>query len=275
MNSQANTRAPSRWVALAMLGGAFGALLWLERRRPLRGWRDPSRHRVARNVSVGLITAVAVMPLERVVAKALAKTVEQRGWGIVPRLPVGRATRSAVALLLMDYTLYLWHILLHRVPLLWRCHVAHHADLDLDVSTALRFHFGEFILSVPWRAAQIVLIGVSRPLLSLWGLLTLLEVMFHHSNLRLPLRVENVLCRLIATPRLHGIHHSIIDAQRQSNFSSGLTVWDFVHRTAKVDVPQQSIVIGLPEYRTVQQVTLDRTLLMPFEGSAATDVGTA
>ena len=102
---------------------------------------------MARNLAVGAITAVAVMPLEGAVAKALAKTVERRGWGVVPRLPVGAATRTIIALLLMDYTLYLWHVLLHRVPLLWRCHVAHHADLDLDVSTALRFHFAEFVLS--------------------------------------------------------------------------------------------------------------------------------
>jgi sterol desaturase/sphingolipid hydroxylase (fatty acid hydroxylase superfamily) len=168
----------------------------------------------------------------------------------------------------MDYTLYAWHILLHRVPLLWRCHAAHHADLDLDASTALRFHFAEFVLSVPWRAAQIALLGVARKPLALWRSLTLVEVMFHHANLRLPVRFEDMLSRLIVTPRLHGIHHSVVGEQRNSNFSSGLTAWDFLHRTIRRDVPQQAITIGLPEYRGVAEVTLGRTLAIPFEPGA-------
>src|SRR3546814_2584537 len=107
----------------------------------------------------------------------------------------------------MYYTLYVWHLLLHRVPLLWRCHVAHHVDLDLDASTALRFHFAELALSVPWRAAQIVLIGVSPRALSVWQTALLLSVLFHHSNARLPPAMERRLNRLIVTPRMHGIHH--------------------------------------------------------------------
>ena len=174
----------------------------------------------------------------------------------------------AAAVVLLDYTLYLWHVLTHRVPLLWRFHVVHHIDLDLDATTALRFHFAELVVSVPWRAAQIVALGVSREAMSLWRMLTLLEVMFHHSNLRLPARLENVLCRLIVSPRLHGIHHSVVAGQRNSNFSSGLTLWDFLHGTARLDVPQQSIAIGLPEYRSVDQVTLGRTLAIPFKPGA-------
>lgn len=250
-----------------MLTAAFGALLWGERRRSLRRWHDPSRRRIARNLAVGALTVAAVMPLEKVTS-ALATTVEERRWGLVPRLPVSHVAKTALALLLMDYTLYVWHILLHRVPLLWRCHSAHHADVDLDVSTAARFHFTEFVLSVPWRAAQILSIGVSRKTLSLWGALTLLEVMFHHSNLRLPAGREALLCRVIVTPRLHGIHHSVVDEQRESNFSSGLTIWDFLHRTLRLHVPQPSITIGLPEYRRAEQVTLVRTLVMPFHRPA-------
>src|SRR5262249_54996648 len=106
---------------------------------------------------------------------------------------------------LLDYTLYLWHVLTHRVPLLWRFHQAHHVDLGMDASTALRFHFGEMVLSVGWRAGQVVLIGVSPLALSVWQTATLMEIMFHHSNVELPIEVEQWLCRLVVTPRMHGI----------------------------------------------------------------------
>jgi sterol desaturase/sphingolipid hydroxylase (fatty acid hydroxylase superfamily) len=254
------------WLAPAALGAAFLALLYLERRRPLRAWRDVSRERrIARNVAVGAVTAMAALPLELKVANAVAQFGERRGLGVIPRLPLPRPVRLALTLLLLDYTLYIWHILLHRVPLLWRCHAAHHADLDLDVSTSARFHFAELVLSLPWRIAQILLLGVSRNTLSLWGALTILEVMFHHSNVRLPPRFEARLRWLIVTPRLHGIHHSTLQQHQRSNFSSGLTIWDLVHRTARFDVPQHAITIGLPEYGSVDRVTLVRTLAIPFD----------
>ena len=168
--------------------------------------------------------------------------------------------------MLLDYTLYVWHVLLHRVPLLWRLHLAHHVDLDLDVSTALRFHFGEFIASIPWRLAQVAIIGVPPRTLALWRALTLAEVAFHHANLRLPLPSERLLALLIVTPRLHGIHHSVVRAERDSNFSSGLTLWDRLHGTLRTDVPQEKITIGVPPYAEPGDVTLGKTLALPFVG---------
>jgi 2-haloalkanoic acid dehalogenase type II len=241
--------------AVALLG-LVGAILWLERRRPLRRRVDPGPRRLARNFAIAALTAAAVAVVERPLISRLAEETAKRRWGLVPRLGLPPRVQAALVLALMDYTLYCWHILLHRVPLLWRCHRAHHADLDLDASTAARFHFAEFMLSVPWRAAQVVLIGVSPRLLDLWAKLTLAEVVFHHSNLRLPLALERLLSRLIMTPRLHGIHHSTVREERDSNFSSGLTVWDLVHGTCRADVPQASIVIGLPEYQEPQKATL-------------------
>jgi sterol desaturase/sphingolipid hydroxylase (fatty acid hydroxylase superfamily) len=158
-----------------------------------------------------------------------------------------------------------WHVLLHRVPFLWRAHLAHHIDRDLDVSTALRFHFAEFLASVPWRAAQIALIGVREQELVLWQRLTLVEVMFHHSNLRLPLALERALALLIVTPRLHGIHHSTRRAERDRNFSSGLTLWDRLHGSWLAGVPQDEITIGVPPYRKPSDVTLRKTLAVPFK----------
>lgn len=167
-------------------------------------------------------------------------------------------------ILMLDYTLFLWHVLLHRVPLLWRFHEVHHSDLDLDATTALRFHFGELALSVPWRAAQILLIGVRGRTLRLWQQLTLASVLFHHSNVRLPLWLERLLVRIVVTPRMHGIHHSIAEAETNSNWSSGLTVWDRLHGTLRLDRPQAAVVIGLPAYRRKKELVLPRLIAMPF-----------
>lgn len=150
------------------------------------------------------------------------------------------------ALLLLDYTLYLWHILLHRMPALWRWHQVHHRDRDLDVSTALRFHAMELLWSVPWRAGQVLLIGADPATLRVWGQLTLAEVMFHHSNLRLPPALEILLRPLIVTPARHGLHHASDGQLQHANFSSGLAVWDDLHGTTAPSVPQERITIGLP-----------------------------
>ena len=164
----------------------------------------------------------------------------------------------------MDYTLYLWHVLVHRVSWLWRFHVVHHCDLDMDASTALRFHAGEMAISVPYRAAQVALIGVAPRPLSIWQTFLFVSILFHHSNLHLPLWLEHFLAPLIVTPRMHGIHHSIIEKETNSNWSSGLTVWDWLHGTLRLDVPQDEIDIGVPAYRHPNGVTLPRLVEMPF-----------
>lgn len=183
---------------------------------------------------------------------------------MLKRLDLPAWVEAPLAVILMDYALYLWHILLHRVPLLWRFHVAHHVDLDLDLTTALRFHFGELTLSVPWRAAQIVLLGASPLSLSCWQTATFLSVLFHHSNVKLPVALERRLNRFIVTPRMHGIHHSIVPEETGSNWSSGLTLWDRLHGTLRLDVPQDAITIGVPAYRQPDELTLRKVLAMPF-----------
>lgn len=236
----------ARWVAPALLCAAFLALRVLEVRRPLRPRTAPLGQRLLSNAATGALAAVAAWAPSALVLRPATAVVERRGWGLVPRLPLPPALRPVAALVLMDYTLYLWHVLLHRVPLLWRSHRVHHADGELDVSTALRFHAAELVCSVPWRAAQVLLIGVPRRTLSLWGVLTLAEVMFHHANVRLPLRSERALGRLLVTPRQHGIHHDRVATHQATNLSSGLSIWDRLHGTVGPELPQQSLVMGLP-----------------------------
>jgi sterol desaturase/sphingolipid hydroxylase (fatty acid hydroxylase superfamily) len=244
--------------------GAAGLLVWLERRRPLRRAVEPKPRREARNLAVAAAGAVALSLTEKPLAEALTSLVERRRWGLLKVLRLPRWVEVALALVLLDYTLYLWHVLTHRVPFLWRFHLVHHVDLDLDASTALRFHFAELIASVPWRAAQILVIGVSPLAFSVWQTCLLLSILFHHSNVRLPVEIERRLNRLVVTPRMHGIHHSDVKAETDSNWSSGLTVWDWLHGTLRLDVPQSEITIGVPAYRDARELSLTQILKLPF-----------
>lgn len=252
------------WVSAPLVLGAFGALLWLERRRPLRRAIEPKLTREARNLAVAAVSAAALQLAERPAIEPLTALVERRRWGLLKRVRLPVWLEVALAIGLLDYTLYLWHVLTHRLPFLWRFHVVHHVDLDLDASTALRFHFAELALSVPWRAAQVSLLGVSPLSFSVWQTLLFLSIMFHHSNLRLPINFERRLNRLIVTPRMHGIHHSIVREETDSNWSSGLTLWDYLHGTLRLNVPQEEITIGVPAYRQPEEVGLLEILVMPL-----------
>ncbi len=259
----AESKVPG-WLSGLLVGGTLCALLWLERRRPLRRAVEPKGRRNARNLAVAALSAAAIQLAEKPITQPLTGLVERRRWGLLKRLSLPVWLEVPLAVALLDYTLYLWHVLVHQVPFLWRFHQPHHVDLDLDASTALRFHFAEMVASVPWRAAQVVVIGVSPLALSVWQTATLVEILFHHSNVELPVEVERWLCRLIVTPRMHGIHHSVVPEETGSNWSSGLTVWDWLHGTLRLNVPQDAITIGVLAYRAAEEVTLPHVLAMPF-----------
>ncbi|MDQ6733900.1 MAG: sterol desaturase family protein [Nitrospirota bacterium] len=244
--------------------GTFALLFYLERRRPLRRIVESPIRRTGRNLAMAGLAAVALRLAEQPVTQKLTTLVESRRWGLLRMAGLPNWMDAVIAVLLLDYTLYLWHVLTHRVPWLWRMHVVHHVDLDLDASTALRFHVAELFVSILWRAGQILCIGVRQRTLSLWQALTLLSVLFHHSNVRLPVALERRLVHFIVTPRMHGIHHSIVDNETNSNWSSGLTIWDRLHGTLRLDVPQSAITIGVPAYRAPADVRLCSLLMMPF-----------
>lgn len=253
------------WITGIFVAGTFLALTWFERKRPLRKSVEPKPVHGARNLTIAGIGAVSLALCEDPVARPLARWSARRRAGLLPalRLPVWLDTIEAVVLL--DYTLYLWHVLTHKVPWLWRLHAAHHVDLDLDASTAIRFHFGELTQSVAWRAAQIVVIGASPLALSVWQALLLVSILFHHSNIRLSARAERRLCWFVVTPRMHGIHHSTRRTETDSNWSSGLSLWDRIHGTLKLDVPHNTITIGVPAFQNRSSVTLPRVLALPFQ----------
>lgn len=247
--------AIAAWLALILAG---------EVARPLRRRRWPKLRRNARNALFAAGSTALVGVAQRPVVDPLCRRVDRDGLGLLPALGLPRAAETALALALMDLTLYHWHVLTHKVPALWRFHLVHHSDLDLDATTALRFHFGELLVSIPWRAAQVRLIGVRPDAFRLWQRWLLLSVLFHHSNLRLPDRLERALGAVIVTPRMHGIHHSVVREETDSNWSSGLTVWDWLHGTLRLDVPQDRIDIGVPGWRDPAELTLPRLLALPF-----------
>src|SRR5215207_3711671 len=258
------------WLSGALVLGAFGALVWLERRRPLRAERESKLARAARNLAVAAAGAAALRLTEAPLAAGLTALVERRKSGLLKLVRLPPWLEVAAAVVLLDYTLYLWHVLTHRVPWLWRFHVVHHIDLDLDATTALRFHFAELVVSVPWRAAQILALGVSPLALSVWQTLLMLSILFHHSNVRLPAGLERGLNLFVVTPRMHGIHHSTVKEETNSNWSSGLTLWDRLHGTLRLDVPQVGIDIGVPAYRGPREVGLAAMLALPFGGQRPT-----
>lgn len=215
---------------------------WLARRLPLPKRRSPSRSRGLSN----------------------AATVERRNIGLVKLFRLPAALEIALAVVLMDYTFYLWHVATHKIGFLWRFHLVHHTDLDMDATTALRFHFADMVVSAPYRWLQILIVGASPLAFSIWQTFMFCSILFHHSNLRLPIEIERKLICFVVTPRHHGIHHSIVREETDSNWSSGLTVWDWLHGTLRLDVPQSAIRIGVPAYRNSQEIELKETLRLPF-----------
>ena len=255
----------SPWLAGPLVAGVFVLLTWQERRRPLRRRVEPDIRHGVRNLAIAGAGALTMVLVESPIVQPLARLVEQRQWGVLGTLQLPVWAQAAVGLVLMDYTFYVWHVLLHRAPFLWRFHAVHHVDLDLDTSTALRFHFGELFLSVPWRAAQVAIIGLSPATFGIWQVWFALCVMFHHSNLGLPIHWERRINRILVTPRMHGVHHSDRPEETNSNWSSGLTVWDWLHGTLRLDVPQEEIQIGVPAFQNPDSVVLPKLLRMPFQ----------
>ena len=253
------------WMGAGLAAAALGLLAWGERRRPLRPPVEPRHRRIARNLALGALSAAALQVADRPLTRRAAALVERRRLGLLPSLGLPRWMAGPVAVLLLDYTLWWWHVLLHRFAPLWRLHAVHHADRDLDASTALRFHVAEMVASVPWRVAQVLVIGAGPGPLVVWQRALFASILFHHSNLRLPLPLERRLARFLVTPRQHGIHHSMVREETDSNWSSLLNVWDRLHGTLRLDVPQEAIDIGVPAFARPDDVRFLRLLCIPFE----------
>jgi sterol desaturase/sphingolipid hydroxylase (fatty acid hydroxylase superfamily) len=231
---------------------------------PLRRTLEPKLQHVIRNLSIGGISLAILTILQAPVLTPLAQWARDHRVGLLNRVNMPAPLATAIAIILLDYTLWWWHRANHQVPFLWRFHLPHHIDLDLDASTALRFHFGELTLSIAYRSLQILVIGTTVFQLWLWQTILFASILFHHSNTRLPLGFERFLVRFIVTPRMHGIHHSDRMNETNSNWSSFFSIWDYMHNTILLNVSQPEITIGVPAYRKASDLTIGNVLLLPF-----------
>lgn len=257
-------REVSFWVTPVFVVSVFLIMLIVETRLPLRSEVETKRRRVCRNLTNAGIAFAIATALQTPLLLPISRWTMSHRVGILALFPLSSPLRTAAAVLLLDYTLWIWHWLNHKSPFLWRFHLVHHVDRDLDASTGLRFHFGELTFSVGYRALQIVAVGATPASVWIWQTLLFVSILFHHSNTRLPLAVERVLVRFVVTPRMHGIHHSDYRNETNSNWSSLLSAWDYLHGTALLDVPQREVAIGVPAYRDPEDVTLGKILALPF-----------
>lgn len=239
-------------------------LLGVQQKFPLRAAHFSVFRRLVRNFVFSapalVLLRLALIPIPL----GAAWWVQSQGFGLFHWFHLPGPIALVIGLLVLDWAYYWWHYALHLVPFLWRFHNVHHTDLDLDVSTAARFHFGEIIASIPFRVALVLLLGIGPLTLVVFELIFEAAVFFQHSNWRLPLLLERALNCIIVTPRMHGIHHSIVQRETNSNWGTIFSCWDRVHRSLRVDLAQEEIEIGVASYRDERELTLARLWIMPF-----------
>ncbi len=250
------------FVGSPLIALAVGVLFLLEKRFALRKQRLPQLQRLKTNAAM-VATAVPVLRLALIPAQVkAAQLAVHKKIGLLQWLALPPLLADGLAFVALDWVNYLWHRLNHHWPLMWRFHQVHHSDLDMDVSTALRFHVGELFTSVPFKGGWILLLGASPRATLVYELVFELANNFHHSNLRLPQNTDRQLAQFFVTPRMHGIHHSVVEQETNSNFSVIFNVWDRLHKTLRLDVPQDQIKIGVPYVGQHQQST--NLLKMPL-----------
>jgi sterol desaturase/sphingolipid hydroxylase (fatty acid hydroxylase superfamily) len=253
-----NLFAPILAIAVLVL------LFVLERFFPLRKDTRSLLARLVVNLVISALAFVAAIALVQPAAQWALRWSAEKPFGLIHLTALPVWAEFALSFLLMDLAFYYWHVANHRVPFLWRFHNVHHIDPDLDVLTAFRFHFGEIALSTVFSVVQVSFIGISPWAFAVYHLAFQTEVLFHHSNWRLPIGFERLLSLVFVTPRMHGIHHSQVERENKSNFGTVFTWWDRLHRTLGLNIPQNAIMVGIPGYSRAEDNTAGNALLMPF-----------
>lgn len=247
-----------------IVAAVFASLFVFERLFPLRARTRSLVERLPVNIALTLaVFAVGSYAVTGTSMKLLAWTQDAH-FGLLGITGATGWLELAAGFLLLDMTFYWWHRANHEIPLLWRFHNVHHIDPDLDVTTSFRFHFVEILYSTAFRAAQVVLIGVSPLTFFVYQTVFTCETAFHHSNLRLPIGAERLLNHIVVTPRMHGIHHSAVRAETNSNYSVVFRVWDALFGTLNLGVPQDAVTVGVPAYLGPDDNGLVGVIAMPF-----------
>lgn len=255
-------------IRMAMMLGVLAIMATWEWVAPRRALSVSKAYRWSNNfgvIALGTLLTRLVVPAGAV---GLAVFVESQGWGLLQVVNLPLWLTVLIAIVVLDFTIWAQHVMFHAIPTLWRLHRMHHADLDIDVTTGLRFHPLEILLSFGIKATVIVALGVPAVAVLLFEIILSSLAMFNHSNVRMPLAVDRVLRLLIVTPDFHRVHHSWYPHETNSNFGFNLSLWDRIMGTyrAQPDDGHDGMTIGINQFRDPKWERLDKMLIQPFVG---------
>lgn len=255
-------------IRLSAFFGILAVMACWEVIAPRRRLTMPKQRRWAANLSVVVMNSLLLRLLFAAGAMGAAAVAAQQGWGLL-NMGNGPAWLNwLLAVVLLDLALYLQHVLFHAVPALWRLHMMHHADLDMDVTTGARFHPLEVILSMGIKVATVVLIGAAPAAVLAFEVLLNATSMFNHSNVRIPMAIDRLLRWIVVSPDMHRIHHSVLPRETNSNFGFNLPWWDRLFGTYRADPAKghEDMALGLDQFRDPARLTFTGMLLLPFLG---------
>ena len=256
-------------VRLGFFALVFITMLAWELLAPRRGPSVSKPLRWLNNLGLFALNTLVLRLLFPAAAVGIALSVGEMGWGLFNLLTLPFWFEFVAAVLLLDLAIYLQHILMHRVPLLWRLHRVHHADLDIDLTTGSRFHTFEIIVSMLIKGVVILLLGPALISVLVFEVLLNGMAVFNHANVSLPPAVERVVRYLLVTPDMHRVHHSTVKRETDSNYGFNLSIWDRMFGTY-IDQPEMGhdrMTIGIAEFRDARQVDqLPGMLALPFVG---------
>lgn len=262
--------ANEKVIRLGAFFGILGVMAVWEFLAPRRVLTISKSVRWINNLGIVFFNSFLLRLIFPAAAVGMASFTSVQGWGIFNYFELPFWLVVIASVVIMDFIIYLQHVMVHAVPALWRLHRMHHADLDFDVTTGARFHPLEIILSMLIKFATIVVLGPPVLAVVIFEVVLNATAMFNHGNVRLPLRLDRVLRWIVVTPDMHRVHHSVEDDEANSNFGFNLPWWDRLFGTYR-DQPRaghEGMTIGIHKYREPKQVAwLPGMLLLPFKGN--------
>lgn len=254
------------WIRLGCFAGVLLIMMLWEWRAPRRPQHIGRLRRWPHNLLLVVINTLLLRLFFPLAAVGAALLVSEYGWGLFNVLSMPWWLKLVLSLLALDLLIYWQHRLFHALPWLWRLHRVHHADLEFDVTTGLRFHPIEILLSMMLKLAAVTLLGAPALAVLLFEVLLNATAMFNHGNIKLAKRLDSVLRRVLVTPDMHRVHHSVIPSETDSNFGFNLPWWDRLFSTyqAQPKAGQLGMTIGLTRFRDPAELRLHRLLLQPF-----------
>jgi sterol desaturase/sphingolipid hydroxylase (fatty acid hydroxylase superfamily) len=253
-------------IRLAAFAGMFSVMALWELLAPRRPWAVGRASRWPSNLGILVADVLAVRLLLPTAAAGVALVAAERGFGLFHVIGLPFWLAAPIGFLALDLVIYGQHVMFHHVPWLWRLHRMHHADLDIDVTTGVRFHPVEILLSLVIKIATVALLGIPAAAVVCFEVVLNATSMFNHANASLPRWLDRVARLMLVTPDMHRVHHSILRQETDSNFGFNLPWWDRLFGTYRAEprAGHDGMTIGLPVFRDPGELRLDRLLTQPF-----------